>query len=192
MYVKLNANEIDELIRHVADACDVGDGDTDGTELIVSIMEKLKIARALAPVCGESFIDPNSPAAGLLLASAGIRATVTSVRQNGSHDDDVDLDDSDDAPRQNWPTTRPSFLNTPFGWEQQGEELVVCKREQDVIKAALKAHKKGWTYQQIADDLNGRHLRTRRGSRWNAQTVRHLLTRSVKHKQNKGLVAQYS
>lgn len=179
MYVKLSHAEIDELLGYVSLAEDV-----DSTPLL----EKLRVAKALAPAVGDSFIDPDSNAMMLLMASAGVRASVVVPI------DIVDAGNGDDQPKQDkqdWPSTRPSFLNTPFGWEQQGEKLVANKKEQDVIKAALKDQKKDWTFQQIADDLNGRHLRTRKNSRWTAQTVRHLLTKSVKHKQNKALLAQF-
>ena len=86
-----------------------------------------------------------------------------------------------------WPKGVVPFGTLPFGWRRHGEKVVVAKEEQDVMKWILKGKKKEWTHEQIANDLNGRMLKTRRGSKWEGSGVSRLLKTSIEHKMNKAL-----
>jgi len=88
---------------------------------------------------------------------------------------------NDDRP---WPEGYVPFGTPPFGWRRHGERVVVAKEEQDVMRWILKGKKKGWTHEQIAADLNGRLLRTRRGSKWDGSGVSRLLKTSIEHPMN--------
>jgi len=86
-----------------------------------------------------------------------------------------------------WPEGVVPFGTLPFGWRRHGERVVRAKEEQDIMKWILKGKKKGWTHAQIAADLNGRLLRTRRGSKWEGSGVGRLLKTSIEHEMNKHL-----
>jgi hypothetical protein len=190
MFLDLELEEIDALVKHVASTLEAGDP---VTLPLANALTKLQTARALASVIGQSYIDPDSPAAALLLTAAGIMDT-QSVRVTASvtasmAEDEEEGEEEDDA--DEWPAGQSPPLNTVYGWQRNGSKLAPNKAEQEIIKCALRGKKKGWGYTQIADDLNGRRLRTRRGSRWTSSTVRHLVTKSCQHEQNAKLLARY-
>lgn len=80
------------------------------------------------------------------------------------------------------------YNHIPYGWDVVGGELVPNKFEQGVISFVLGCRGEGWTYQQIADHLNGKDVPTKgfggknkprvEGSRWFPQTVKNTMMNS--------------
>jgi DNA invertase Pin-like site-specific DNA recombinase len=65
----------------------------------------------------------------------------------------------------------------PYGWQAEGQRLVRHDGEQEVLRLLWHLRGRGYTLQGIADTLNARGVRTRRGTHWSNQFVCQLLTR---------------
>jgi site-specific DNA recombinase len=74
---------------------------------------------------------------------------------------------------------RRVFNHTPYGFTRDGDALVICADEQNVIERVKAQRAGGWTLQKIADVLNEDGVPTKRGSQWAPQTVSNVLTSSM-------------
>lgn len=63
--------------------------------------------------------------------------------------------------------------NIPYGYrvESNGRTLVACEAEQATLAVLRELHRAGFTLRRIADELNHRGYRTRRGTEWRFQYV---------------------
>ncbi len=82
-----------------------------------------------------------------------------------------------------WPTGEVP-LTPPFGWRVEEGKVVPDRDEHLVMKYLLIGRKKGYSYQQCADDLNGRRLRNRAGKRWSASAIGRVHKDSCAHAAN--------
>ena len=66
---------------------------------------------------------------------------------------------------------------TPYGFKLAGDEkhLVAVPTEGKVLKRIIRERRRGASYNLIADELNADRIRTKRGGRWYAATVRSVL-----------------
>lgn len=71
----------------------------------------------------------------------------------------------------------------PYGWrwsDAETRELVPVCEEQKVLNIMMELRNLGETYQSISDELDRRHLATKRGGSWTASTVRKIITNNQK------------
>lgn len=66
----------------------------------------------------------------------------------------------------------------PYGYQMEGTGLVEVKDEAAIITQVLELREDGLTLRAIADELNSRQVKTKRGGRWAAQTVKNLIDRA--------------
>lgn len=69
------------------------------------------------------------------------------------------------------------YGRTPFGFDRAGDHLVPNDAEQAVIAGIREARSQGVTDHAIACDLNARGVPTKRGGRWQANTVWRIMRR---------------
>ena len=67
------------------------------------------------------------------------------------------------------------YSRTPFGYERKGAELVELRRELDAVARVQAWRAEGLSLRAIAARLTAAGVATKRGGRWQAQTVRYLL-----------------
>ncbi|HET6497329.1 MAG TPA: hypothetical protein VFH61_18440 [Thermoleophilia bacterium] len=104
------------------------------------------------------------------------------------------LDFGEDEPFEPspWPTNLPPLRGTPpYGWRRHGEKLVPALEEADVMIRVLQGRKRGWSYTQIANDLNSRQLFSRNGSRWTSSGTSRIHKKSCEHRANASIKARY-
>lgn len=71
---------------------------------------------------------------------------------------------------------------TPYGYEQDGNQLTANEKEQSIVKSVQAWHEAGWSLRKIANELNNTKVPTKRAgtkakaTKWYASTVRYLLT----------------
>lgn len=66
----------------------------------------------------------------------------------------------------------------PYGYRLDGAALVEDQEEAAVIVQVMEMREDGLTLRAIADELNSRQIKTQRGGRWQAQTVKNLISRA--------------
>ena len=71
------------------------------------------------------------------------------------------------------------YSTIPFGYDRDGDKLVVNKAEMRSVRQMKKWYDAGETLRDIADRLNGRRIRTKRGAVWYPSTVRYTLRNPV-------------
>ena len=93
---------------------------------------------------------------------------------------------------QPWPTNLPPLRGTPpYGWRRHGENLVPALEEVDVMIHVLQGRARGWSYTQIANDLNSRQLFSRNGSWWTSSGTSRIHKKSCEHPANAAIKARY-
>jgi hypothetical protein len=111
--------------------------------------------------------------------------------------DDVAAERADDAAKPGeeshdpWPVGKPKMVNPPFGWRRHGQRVVKAKEEQEILRRVCQGTKKGWSNAQIAEDLNGRSLTTRRNSKWDGSGIGRLRKGALSHAMNAKLKERY-
>lgn len=91
-----------------------------------------------------------------------------------------------------WPTNLPPMVTTPpYGWRRHGERIVPALEEVDVMIHILQGQRRGWSYTQIANDLNSRQLFMRSGRRWKSGGVSRVHKKSITHSANALLKERY-
>jgi len=83
-------------------------------------------------------------------------------------------------------------LSPPFGWRVEDGKVIADRNEHLVMKYVLVNRKAGFTYQQLADDLNGRRLRNRKGKRWSSSAVTRVHKQSCAHAANTAWVNRWA
>jgi site-specific DNA recombinase len=68
----------------------------------------------------------------------------------------------------------------PFGWDREGDRLIVCDIEQRVLTRILRLRTRGLSYARIARSLNGSGVPAKRGGKWSAMAVRSVLLTAPK------------
>ena len=71
------------------------------------------------------------------------------------------------------------YSPVPYGYDREGDNLQPNKEEQKAIALIKKWRKKGWTLQKIAAELTKREIKTKRGGKWYAGTVRYILENNL-------------
>lgn len=71
------------------------------------------------------------------------------------------------------------YSPVPYGYDREGDNLQPNKEEQKAIALIKKWRKKGWTLQKIATELTKRGIKTKRGGKWYAGTVRYILENNL-------------
>jgi len=71
------------------------------------------------------------------------------------------------------------YSPVPYGYDREGDNLQPNKEEQKAITLIKKWRKKGWTLQKIAAELTKRGIKTKRGGKWYAGTVRYILENTL-------------
>lgn len=69
------------------------------------------------------------------------------------------------------------YAPIPFGFVEVSGKLVEVKSEMDVVNGIMDMRSNGHTYRQIAETLNERGIRGKKGGQWHASTVRYLIKR---------------
>ena len=70
---------------------------------------------------------------------------------------------------------------TPYGYDQDGNQLTVNEKEQAIVKSVRSWHEEGWSLRKIANKLNDTKVPTKRAgtkrnaTKWDASTARYLL-----------------
>lgn len=135
---------------------------------------RLRVIASLMPQLHQDVLfDPENADDGLMIADT------TTATEPGEEPDDP------------WPTGKPKMVNPPFGWQRHGNRVVTAKVEQEILRRVLQGVKKGWSNAQVADDLNGRSLTTRRGSKWDSGGVGRLRKGALDHPMNVKLKERY-
>ena len=83
---------------------------------------------------------------------------------------DADASDDTNIKLPAWDTGEVP-ITPPFGWRIEDGKVVADRNEHLVMKYVLLGRKNDYTYQQVADDLNGRRLRNRKGKRWTSSSA---------------------
>jgi len=76
-------------------------------------------------------------------------------------------------------SNRLVYRAIPYGYSRYGDALKVVDMELDIIREVQEWHTRGWPLRKIADALNRRKVRTKRGRHWHASTIRHILQNSL-------------
>lgn len=97
----------------------------------------------------------------------------------------------DEQPDEPWEAGNPKMVNPPFGWKRHGKRICRSKVEQEILRRILQGVKKGWSNSQVASDLNGRSLTTRRGSKWDSGGIGRLRKGAIEHAMNTRLKHRY-
>ena len=71
------------------------------------------------------------------------------------------------------------YSSVPFGFDRDGEMLVVNRAEMRVVRQMKKWRDVGVTLREIADRLNKKGILTKRGSAWHPSTVRYVLRNTI-------------
>lgn len=71
------------------------------------------------------------------------------------------------------------YSSVPFGFDRDGDMLVVNPEEMRVVRQMKRWRESGMTFREIAGRLNGRGIRTKRGAGWHASTVRYVLDNPI-------------
>jgi len=187
MYVKLEDAEIDRLLVLALGT------EQEQTKANQRLINKLSRARALSPLVGDGSIDTESKAALQLL---GAPTKPAAVAMTAASTPAVSADRSHTRAelirlRREWPTGDHRILNSPLGWLHDGEKLIPNVAEQLCLKHALLSRSDGFSFSQIASDLNGRRLRNRSGAKWTGQGVRAMIMNSALHPQNAEILAEF-
>lgn len=67
----------------------------------------------------------------------------------------------------------------PFGYRQVEKRLIEVQREANIVADILSMREQGSTLADIANQLNTRGIKGKRGGKWYASTVRHLISRQA-------------
>jgi hypothetical protein len=65
--------------------------------------------------------------------------------------------------------------SVPYGWQRDGDRLVPCEQEREMIAAVAECAGYRFTLREIADELFARGYRNRRGNTFNPNTIAALL-----------------
>lgn len=71
------------------------------------------------------------------------------------------------------------YSTIPFGYDRDGDKLVVNKAEMRSVRQMKKWREAGMTLRKIANRLNNKGIRTKRGFIWYSSTVRWILRNPV-------------
>jgi len=71
------------------------------------------------------------------------------------------------------------YSPVPFGYDREGDNLQANKEEQKAICLIKKWRAAGWTLQRIAGELTKRGIKTKRGGKWYAGTIKYILENSL-------------
>ena len=66
-----------------------------------------------------------------------------------------------------------------YGWNRIGKKLVINKMEYDVLVEIEFYRMNGWSYNRIANYLNGKGIKSKNGSKWYSSSVRSVLKNGV-------------
>jgi|GEM_PF-881815 len=78
------------------------------------------------------------------------------------------------AKKDRWPNPHP-----PLGYDKKEDGKLVVNHEVDLVLEIFEMYQKASALPQVAFDLNKKGVRTKHGKRWNATTVRGILTNEI-------------
>jgi DNA invertase Pin-like site-specific DNA recombinase len=70
--------------------------------------------------------------------------------------------------------------DVPYGYDYVNRKLKKNKKEQAVIRKMLRMRNKNIPLRKIAEVLMGENIPSRRGPKWNAQTINEIIKRNAK------------
>jgi DNA invertase Pin-like site-specific DNA recombinase len=73
-----------------------------------------------------------------------------------------------------------AYGSLPYGWDREGDRLVVCDIEQRALAHIKRLRRRGHSYARIAGTLNRSGVTAKRGGVWHAMSVRSTLLTSPK------------
>ena len=71
------------------------------------------------------------------------------------------------------------YAPVPYGYKEVNGSLVEVNREARVVREILKRREQGHTLRAIANDLNRRRVKAKKGGKWYASTIRYLIQRQA-------------
>ena len=74
---------------------------------------------------------------------------------------------------------REAYSPTPYGFDREGDNLQPNKEEQKTVKLIKKWRAASWTLTKIAQELTKREIKTKRGGKWYAGTVKYILDNNL-------------
>lgn len=70
--------------------------------------------------------------------------------------------------------------HAPYGYTYQNKRLVEVKNELDTVKLIVKKRDEGMSYHKISGFLNDKHIFSKRGGKWYAETVKTVFQNSFR------------
>ena len=71
------------------------------------------------------------------------------------------------------------MLSQPYGYTKRGGQTIVVPHEAEAVRSLFDRYIQGWSFPEIATDLNHRRVPTRSGRPWSADTLRDMLRNPV-------------
>jgi DNA invertase Pin-like site-specific DNA recombinase len=71
------------------------------------------------------------------------------------------------------------YSPVPYGYDREGDNLQPNNEEQKAIKLIKKWRAAGWTLQKIAAELTRKGIKTKRGGKWYAGTIKYILENNL-------------
>jgi len=144
-------------------------------------------------------VDESDPRVALMLKSVGQMSTHEAATapaapqaSTAPPSEEPAVDEEDKKIKlPSWKTSTIP-LSPPFGWRVEDGKVIADRNEHLVMKYVLVNRKAGFTYQQLADDLNGRRLRNRKGKRWSSSAVTRVHKQSCAHAANTAWVNRWA
>lgn len=82
------------------------------------------------------------------------------------------------------------YSSTPYGYQRVGKNLRPDANELETVKVIQARRAEGWTLRRIADDLNERKVKAKKGGRWHGSAVRYILLRNTPYQAVKNTAQQ--
>lgn len=180
MHVDLSADDLEQLVGLVSAKTHPG------------LRNRLMLAWCAATL-QEAGVDENDPRIALMrtptheITSTMVEAAnaTAKTKPRKSRKSQKPRKTSDDAAvtLPAWPTNELP-ASPPFGWRIEANVVVADRNEHLVMKYLLLGKRQGLSYQQVADDLNGRRLRNRKNRRWTSSSISRVHRVSCAHEAN--------
>ncbi len=71
------------------------------------------------------------------------------------------------------------YSPVPYGFDREGDNLQPNQEEQKAVKLIKKWRAQGWTLQRIAAELTKKGIKTKRGGKWFAGTIKYILDNNL-------------
>ena len=71
------------------------------------------------------------------------------------------------------------YAPVPFGYDREGDNLVLNREEIYVVNLIKDWREEGWSLRRISTELNSRNIPTKTGKKWHASTIRYILNNEL-------------